>query len=336
MESFEILEVNKGVGLKTLCVGIGNAGCNAIAHMADKAISKVNLIAINTDSESLNQIDGVTKIFIGSKLLKATESDQVKEAVMEHYDEIKDVFQGADIVFILAGLGGGTGTIASLIIIQIAKDVGALTIPIVTIPFKCEGRQRLMFAQNGLDNIKQERDFLIVIQNDKYLPTIVDKKLSLVDAYKIIDIAIENVIKGILGVIISSGENDINIDFDDLKVIIEYGGTAFVGSGEDNGNDSEIEALQYAIKDSSLKFNLIDKVAGFLIHFVMHPDFPLIKIAEAMDFIYEHANDEADIVWGITRDKRLNKNYVKATILLAGLDKKNYKKIAVNNMDYKK
>ena len=147
---------------------------------------------------------------------------------------------------------------------------------------------------------------------------------------------IKKAIKSILGVVISSGDNDINLDFDDLKVIIEHGGVAFVGSGRANGNDSAIDALKLAIKDSSLEFSSIDKVAGVLIHFVMHPDLPIIKIVEAMELINENANGEADIIWGTTTDQTLHKNYVKATILFAGFNKENYKNIVANNMEYRK
>ena len=132
---------------------------------------------------------------------------------------------------------------------------------------------------------------------------------------------IKEATKGMLGVVISSGNNDINLDFDDLKVIMEHGGVAFVGSGEAYGKDSAIEALKLAIKDSSLEFSLIDKVAGLLIYFVMHPDLPVMKIAEAMELINENANYEADIIWGTTTDKTLDVSYVKATILFAGFNK---------------
>jgi len=144
---------------------------------------------------------------------------------------------------------------------------------------------------------------------------------------------VKEAIKSMLGIVISSGDNDINLDFDDLKVIMEHGGVAFVGNGEAKGKDSVLEALQFAIKDSSLEFSLINKVAGFLIHFVMHPDFPLMKIAEAMELINERANDEADVIWGTTTDKRLHKNYVKATILFTGFNKENYKNIVANNIN---
>ena len=143
---------------------------------------------------------------------------------------------------------------------------------------------------------------------------------------------IKEVIEGMLGVVISSGDNDINHDFDDLKVIMEHGGVAFVGSGKAYGKDSATEALKLAIKDSSLEFSLIDKVAGFLMHFVMHPDFPITNIIEAMELIFENATHESDIVWGITTDKTLDENYVKASILFTGFEKN----IAANNMDYKK
>jgi len=160
-----------------------------------------------------------------------------------------------------------------------------------------------------------------------------DKK----ELYKYIDNtefsdAIKESIKGMLGVVIPSGDNDINLDFDDLKAIMEHGGVAFVGSGEAYSKDSMTEALTLAIQDSSLEFNLIDKVAGFLMHFVIHPDFPIMNIADAMELINENANYEADIIWGTTTDKTLDENYVKATILFTGFDKN----IVANNMDYKK
>lgn len=141
---------------------------------------------------------------------------------------------------------------------------------------------------------------------------------------------IKEAIKGMLGVVISSGDNDINLDFDDLKVIMEHGGVAFVGTGDFEGENSVMQTIRLAIKNSSLNYDLIDKAAGMLIHFVVHPDLPIMEIAQAMDIIYENAYHEADIIWGTTTDKSVSENYVKATILLTGFEKN----ILANNIEY--
>jgi len=143
-------------------------------------------------------------------------------------------------------------------------------------------------------------------------------------------------IKGMLGVVISSGDNDINLDFDDLKVIMEHGGIAFVGTGEFEDENSATQAIKLAIRNSSLDYALIDKIVGMLIHFVVHPDLPIMQIAEAMEIIHENAHYEADIIWGTTTDESVNENYVKVTILFTGFDKDVYKNIVANNTNYEK
>ncbi len=146
---------------------------------------------------------------------------------------------------------------------------------------------------------------------------------------------IKEAIKGMTGVVISSGDNDINLDFEDLKVIMEHGGVAFVGTGEFDDKNSATEAIKLSIEDSSLDYALIDKIAGMLIHFVVHPDLPIMQIAEAMEIIHENAHYEADIIWGTTTDKSVSENYVKATILFAGFEKNSFENMVVNNIEYK-
>jgi len=145
---------------------------------------------------------------------------------------------------------------------------------------------------------------------------------------------IKEAIRGMIGVVISSGDNDINLDFEDLKVIMSHGGIAFSGIGEYNGKDenSALEAIKFSIVDSSLDYKLMDKISGILIHFVVHPDLPIMDIAEAMEIIHENAHYEADIIWGTTTDKSVSPNYVKATILFTGFDKNDYKNIVANNL----
>ena len=336
MEPFEILEVSECVKLKILCVGIGSAGCNVIAHMANKAMVGVNLIAINTDFESLEQIDEVEKILIGSKLLKGSEMkpELGKESAMENYDEIKNTFQDADIVFILVGFGGGTGTGASPIIAQIAKEVDALTISIVTVPFKFEGKKRLKIAESGLGNIKQESDSVVVIQNENYISSI-DKDLGLKDAFKVIDVVMEEAINGIIGVVLLKSKDDINLDFYDLQTVMSHKGMALVGIGKDEGINSANEAIKQSIGHALLENISLNEATGILIHFNVHTDFPIIKIAEAMKIIHEGANDDVEIIFGITTDKSLNDEYVKVIMILTGFEKYYDKNIIVNNTTYK-
>lgn len=200
MKSFKTLKFNEYVIPKILYVGIGTAGCNVIAHMTNKAIHKNNLIAIDADAKSLAQIDGVIKILIGSKLLKDAGDEMKLElekmSAMENYDAIKSVFEDADIIFILSGLGGETGSEASPIIVQISKDTNALTIPIVTMPFEFEGKQRLLLAKNALESMKKENNSIIVFDNQKYL-SVIDKELTLIDAFKTIDVILEDIVNEI-------------------------------------------------------------------------------------------------------------------------------------------
>jgi len=193
--------------------------------MFNKALVGIDLIAIDTDIKSLEEINEVKKIQIGSKLLNGLSSEMkpelAKESNMENYDEIKAALADTDIVFILAGLGGGTGSGASPIVPKIAKEIGALTIAIVTMPFKFEGKQRFKLAEFGLENIKKESDSVVVIQNEKHLPFI-NKNLALKDAFKVIDVVVEEAINGMIGVLLSNEENDINLDFYDLKMIMSH------------------------------------------------------------------------------------------------------------------
>lgn len=324
MEAFEILEANRVEGAKILCVGVGGAGCNVIAHIANKAMSEVNLIAINTDSESLEQIDGVTKILIGSKPLKGFDArmkpDLGKKAAMENYDEIKNALQGADIVFILVGLGGGTGSGASPIIAQIAKEIGALTIPIATMPFKFEGRQRLNIAECSLEEIKQKSDSVVVIQNQNYISSI-DKNLGLKDTFKVIDVVMEDAINGIIGVVVSKGDNDINLDFLDLQTVMSHRGMALVGIGKDEGENAANEAIKQSIEYALLDDISLNEATGILIHFHVHTDFPYMKIADAMEIIHENTHPDAEVIYGVTTDTSLNEEYMKATMILTGFEK---------------
>lgn len=300
MESFQT-EANEIVGLKIVCIGIGGAGCSVIDHLFSKALVGIDLLAINTDIQSL-----------------------------EHISEVKTALTGTDIVFVLAGLGGGTGSGASPIIAKIAKEIGALTIAIVTTPFEFEGRQRFELAESGLKNIKKESDSVIVFQNEKLIH-LIDKELGIKDAFKVVDATVVEAINEMIGVLLLNGENDINLEFYDLKTVMSHRGMALLSVGEGEGINSANEAIKQAIEAPLLEDVSLNEATGILIYFTVHPDFPIIEIAEAIEMIHEDAHYDADIIWGTRTDNSLNEDYVKVTMILTGFEE-NYN--AANNADY--
>ncbi|MEA3523604.1 MAG: cell division protein FtsZ [Campylobacterota bacterium] len=337
MEPFLVSEGNDGVELKVICIGVGRGGCNVIAHMLNKTLVGIDLIAIGTDTESLAQIDDVKKIQIGSKLVKGLgagmKPDIGTQASIEDYDEIRTVLEGADIVFILAGLGGGTGTGASPIVAQIAKKVGALTISIVTTPFKFEGKKRSQLAKIGLENIKKESNSVLVIQSDKLL-TLIDKRLGLKDAFKVLDGVIEEAINGMASIVLSSEENDINLDFDDLKTVMSHKGMAVMGTGKYNGNNAANEAVKQAMEYVLLENIALNEVTGALIHFNVHPNFLIMEISEAMDIINESVHEDAEVIFGTTTDSSLSEEYVQVIIIFTGFEKKYTQNRVMNNIHF--
>ena len=190
MDPFSVEEARAASGARIVAVGVGGGGGNMIGHMIREGVSGIEMIVVNTDAQVLEESGAARKIQIGTKLTKGLgagmKPEVGKESALENYDEIRSALQGADIVFVAAGLGGGTGTGAAPVIAQIAKEIGALTISIVTKPFAFEGKKRLKLAEIGLDELKQESDSIVVIPNDKLL-SIIDKKLGMKDSFKIVD-----------------------------------------------------------------------------------------------------------------------------------------------------
>jgi cell division protein FtsZ len=243
-----------------------------------------------------------------------------KDSALENYDEIRSALEGADIVFISAGLGGGTGTGAAPVVAQIAKEVGALTISIVTKPFAFEGRKRLKLAEAGLEELKKESDSIVVIPNDKLL-SIIDRRLGLKESFKIVDSVLAQAVSGTSGVILSSGENDINLDFADLQTVMSHKGMALMGVGEYEGENAAYEAIKAAIESPLLDNMTINGAMGVLVHFKMHPDFPLMEISDAMNVVHESAHEDAEVIFGTSTDETIEPNYVKITIVATGFEK---------------
>ena len=338
MEAFTVEESNNVSGARIIAVGVGGGGGNMIGHMINEGVNGIEMIMINTDAQVLNEAVNASKIQIGNKLTKGLGAGMKpsvgKDSALENYDEIKTALEGADIVFISAGLGGGTGTGAAPVVAQIAKEVGALTISVVTKPFMFEGKKRLKLAEEGLAELKKASDSIVVIPNDKLL-SIIDRKLGLKESFKIVDAVLAQAVSGTSGVILSSGDNDINLDFADLRTVMDHKGMALMGVGEYEGDNAAYEAIKAAIESPLLDNMSINGAMGVLVHFNMHPDFPTMEVYEAMNVVNECADDNADIIFGTSTDDTLNPEYIKITIVATGFEKNsNTNKNSKNNEDY--
>ncbi len=332
MEPFLVEETSNPTGARIIAVGVGGGGGNMIGHMLNEGVSGIEMILVNTDAQVLSETSAASKIQIGTKLTKGLGAGMRpeigKESALENYEEIRVALEGADIVFISAGLGGGTGTGAAPVVAQIAKEVGALTISVVTKPFKFEGKKRLKLAEDGLEQLKKESDSIVVIPNDKLL-SVIDKKLGLKDSFKIVDGILSQAVSGTSGVILSSGDNDINLDFADLKTVMSHKGMALMGVGEHEGENSAYEAIKSAIESPLLDNMSINGAMGVLVHFKVNPNFPIMEISEAMDVVHESAHDEAEVIFGTSTDESLPEDYVKITIVATGFEKE-----LTNNEDF--
>ncbi|MDH4944209.1 cell division protein FtsZ [Sulfurimonas sp. C5] len=336
MEPFIVEEVQNPSGARIIAVGVGGGGGNMIGHMLNEGVGGIEMMLVNTDAQVLNENSSATKIQIGANLTKGLgagmKPEVGRDSALENYDEIRNALTGADIVFISAGLGGGTGTGAAPVVAQIAKEVGALTISVVTKPFKFEGKKRLQLAEAGLAELKKESDSIVVIPNDKLL-SIIDRRLGLKESFKIVDSVLAQAVSGTSGVILSSGDNDINLDFADLQTVMSHQGMALMGVGEHEGENAAYEAIKAAIESPLLDNMSINGAMGVLVHFKIHPDFSFIDMSEAMEIVHESAHDEADVIWGTSTDATLPENYVRITIVATGFDKTEEEK-STNNTNF--
>lgn len=325
-EAFTIEEKTMTAGARIVAIGVGGGGGNMVGHMVNEGVEGIEMIVANTDAQVLQTSFAQTKIQMGSRLTKGLGAGMKpsvgKDSAIESYDDIRSAIEGADIVFIAAGLGGGTGTGAAPIIAQIAKDVGALTISVVTKPFSFEGRKRLKLADEGLEDLKKESDSIVVIPNDKLL-SIIDKNLGMKDSFKIVDSVLAQAVSGTSGVILASGDNDINLDFADLKTVMSHPGMALMGVGEFQGENAAYEAIKAAIESPLLDNMSINGAMGILVHYTVHPDFPLLAMSEAMGVVHESADEDADVIFGTTTDATLSQDYVKITLVATGFERAN-------------
>lgn len=300
-------------------IGVGGGGGNAVNRMIESKLQGVEYISANTDAQVLAFSNAEQKIQIGSSITKGLGSGSNPEigrqAAEEDKDKILNALEGAEMVFITAGMGGGTGTGGAPIIAKLSKNLGALTVGVVTKPFSFEGHVRMKQAEEGIKLLKECVDTLIVIPNDRLLQ-VVDKNTSILEAFKIADEVLLQGIQGITDIVIEPGL--INVDFADVKVIIANAGTAIMGTGRASGENRAIKAAERAINSPILETN-IQGAKGILFNISGSSNLTLYEVNEAAEIISKAANPEANIIFGAVINKEL-KDEVKITVIAAGFD----------------
>ncbi len=301
-------------------VGIGGGGVNAVNRMIDAGLHGVEFVAINTDAQALLMSDADVKLDIGRDLTRGlgAGADPVvgRQAADEHRDELLEVLKGADMVFVTAGEGGGTGTGAAPVVAQIAKELGALTIGVVTRPFAFEGRRRSTQAEDGIAELKDEVDTLIVIPNDRLLQ-IADGDTSVVQAFRLADDVLLQGVQGITDLITTPGL--INLDFADVRTVMNDAGSALMGIGTARGDRRAVEAAKLAVSSPLLEAS-IDGAQGVLLMLAGGSDLGLFEVNEAADVVTQAAHPDANIIFGAVIDDSLG-DEVKVTVIAAGFDK---------------
>ncbi len=299
--------------------GIGGGGVNAVNRMIEVGLKGVEFIAINTDAQALLMSDADVKLDIGRELtrgLGAGANPEVgQQAAEDHSDEIEEVLKGADMVFVTAGEGGGTGTGGAPVVARIARSLGALTIGVVTRPFAFEGRRRANSAEEGIARLREEVDTLIVIPNDRLL-SISDRNVSVLDAFKQADQVLLQGVSGITDLITTPGL--INLDFADVKSVMANAGSALMGIGSARGEDRSVAAAEMAVSSPLLEAS-IDGAHGVLLSIAGGSDLGLFEINEAAALVSQAAHPEANIIFGATIDDALG-DEVRVTVIAAGFD----------------
>ncbi len=304
---------------KIKVVGIGGGGSNAVNRMIKHNVTGVEFIAVNTDSQALGNAGTETVLQIGPKLtrgLGAGGNPEVgRKAAEESRAEIEELLKDADMVFVTAGMGGGTGTGAAPVIASVAKEMGALTVGVVTKPFGFEGRRRAQQAEMGIADLKESVDTLITIPNDKLLQ-IVDKKTTMTDAFSLADDVLRQGVQGISDLI--SKPALINLDFADVKSVMSNAGSAWMGIGQSNGDNKAVDAATKAISSSMLETS-IKGAKGILLSITGSEDMSLLEANDAAKYIYDVADPDAQIIFGVGVDPEMS-DTIRVTVIATGFE----------------
>jgi cell division protein FtsZ len=305
---------------KIKVIGVGGGGGNAITRMMESRLKGIEFIAINTDAQALHHNEAPKKVQIGKTLTKGLGAGMNPEvgrsAAEESQEDIKKALEGADMIFVTYGSGGGTGTGAGPVIADIAKEVGALTIGVVTRPFTFEGTQRRALADEGLSDLEQRVDTLITIPNDRLLQ-IIDRKTSLVEAFSIVDDVLRQGVQGISDLITVPGV--VNVDFADVQAVMQNTGSALMGIGQASGENRAMEAAKKAIESPLLEMS-IDGAKGILFNITGGSDLGMFEIDEAAKVVTESADPDAKVIFGAVVDDNMEKGEFRITVVATGFE----------------
>ena len=309
-------------GAKIKVIGIGGGGGNAVNRMVDVGLNGVEFIVANTDVQALDNNKAAVKIQIGHKLTKGlgAGADPIigRQAALEDTDNLIQSLSGADMIFVTTGLGGGTGTGAAPVIASLASELGALTIAVVTKPFRFEGKKRALQAEAGLEALRECVDTVITIPNERLL-SIIDRRTTLNDAFTMADDVLRQAIQGISDLILVPGL--INLDFADVKTIMSGMGVAMMGTGAAEGDNRAMQAAQKAIASPLLEDSSVNGARGVIINITGGPDLSLLEVNEASCVIQEAAHEDANIIFGAVVDPTLS-GKVKITVIATGFERK--------------
>src|SRR5262249_9429945 len=312
------LEDESHTGARIKVIGVGGGGSNAVNRMVQVGLDGVEFIVANTDLQALKHNAAPIKLQIGSKLTKGlgagADPNVGRQAALEDTEKIIQALDGADMIFVTTGLGGGTGTGAAPVIASLASELGALTVAVVTKPFKFEGKKRLLQAERGLEALRECVDTIITIPNERLL-TIIDRTTTLTDAFVTADDVLRQAIQGISDLILVPGL--INLDFADVKTIMHGMGLAMMGTGVADSQDRAIEAARRAISSPLLEGASVNGARGVIINVTGGPGLPLVEISEASSIVQEAADEDANIIFGAVVDPAL-KGKVKITVIATG------------------
>lgn len=329
--SFSDNNNTKSTGAAVIKVfGVGGAGLNAVNNMIKSGLQGVEFFAANTDAQALASSSAPNKIQLGTEITKGlgagADPDVGYAAAKESIDEIRSVLEGADMVFITAGMGGGTGTLGSSVVAQVARELGALTVGVVTKPFLFEGKRRMRNADRGVDELKKQVDTLITIPNQRLL-SVAGRNTSLIDTFKKADEVLYQAVKGISDLITFEGL--VNVDFADVRAVMSEMGMAMMGTGEATGENRAIEAAEKAISSPLLEDISIHGARGVLINVTASPDVTLQEVNEAAELIHSEAHEDANIIWGMVIDPNAQ-DRVRVTVIATGFGDKEVAAVDTN------
>lgn len=323
--NISIEEIEQNNEVKITAIGVGGGGSNAINHLRIHGIyDNIQLIAVNTDKQHLDNTESHKKILIGERITRGfgagMDSSVGKKSAEESYDQILDAIKDSNIVFVATGLGGGTGTGAAPIIAKAAQESGALTIAVVTKPFNWEGKKKQEIAEEGVKELKEYADAIIVIPNQKLLAT-VDKQLGMRDSFRLVDNILAQAVNGISSIILKTSNGGVNTDYADLEKVMQYKGLALIGIGDKSGTDSAVEAIREAIESPLLDNISINGAKGAIAYYEINENYPINMISEANTAIEQQLDPDAIFKFGIAYNNELPNDQIKATLVVTGFEK---------------